>query len=435
MYVDVQGEADGTRVGDDQFGSVQHAVEQSGPDHRVSLDGIGPDHQQAVGPLDVVEAVGAAGEPEGCREAGGGGGVAEPGAVVDVVGADDHPHELLDEVVVLVGGAGRGDRRHGIRASHVDGRTQSSGDVGQGLVPADRFQGAVAPQQGLGEPFRGRAESVGEAALRAGVSVVDWAVPGGQHCRDLAVLGDHVEGAAHAAVAAGGARPGRRGPDPGGEAARRSRLDDRSRGTGVDTAAAGHAVRLGPGPTGARGHDRVAAPADQGEGEGPLHLGAHPYTPAAGDAQVPVQVDVRVGVVPAPTSGSLRRLGGDAQRLADMGQFAGVALSEGPRRQSGDDDLHRVPAQPHKIIGRGFDPGAGGRRGDTRRRDAPVGPYQTRTAGSGRAEPVVGAERGQLDPGRPHRREQRSPLGHVDARAVDLDRDFGHGSHPANRSP
>ncbi|MDQ0957159.1 hypothetical protein QFZ66_001037 [Streptomyces sp. B4I13] len=361
--------------------------------------------------------------------------MAEPGAVVDVVGADDDPHELLHEVVVLVGGAGRGDRRHGVRAARVDGRPQSPGDVGERFVPADRLQRAAAPEQGPGEPLGGRAESVGEAALHTGVPVVDRAVPGGQHRRDLAILGDHVEGAAHAAVAAGGACPGRRGLDPGGEAARRSGLDDRSRGAGVDTAAAGHAVRLGPGPAGAGGHDRVAASADQGEGEGALYLGAHPHTPAAGDAQVPVEMDVRMGVVPAPAPGILRRVGADAHRSADLGQFTGIAVGKRPGRQSGDDDLHRVPPQPHKIISRGFDPGAGGRRGDTRRCDAPVGPYQTRTAGPGRAEPVVGAERGQLDPGRPHRREQRSPLGHVDARAVDLDRDSGHGPHPASRSP
>jgi hypothetical protein len=154
MYIGVEGEAHGTRVGDDQCGAVEDPFQQSGPDHRVCLDGIGPDHQQAVGAFHVVEGVGAAGEAEGRGEAGGGGGVAEAGAVVDVVGSDDDPHELLYEVVLLVRGTGRGDRRHGVRAAGVDGGPQPPRDVDQRLVPVDRFEDAVASQQGPGEPFR-----------------------------------------------------------------------------------------------------------------------------------------------------------------------------------------------------------------------------------------------------------------------------------------
>src|SRR3546814_14346806 len=59
---------------------------------------VGADDEQAVGALDIIEGVGAAGESEGGGQAGGGRRVAEPGAVVDVVGADRDPHELLDEV-------------------------------------------------------------------------------------------------------------------------------------------------------------------------------------------------------------------------------------------------------------------------------------------------------------------------------------------------
>ncbi len=380
VYVRVQGEAHGPWIGDDQPGSAEDPPQQPGSDHRMGLDGIGPDHQQAVGPLHVVEGVGAAGEPEGSGEAGGGGGVAQTGAVVDVVGADDDPHELLYEVVLLVGGAGRGDRRHGVRAARLDGGPQAPGDMGQRLVPAGRLQHAVASQQGPGEPFRGGAESVGEAALHARVAAVDRAVPGGQHRRDLIVPRDHVQGAAHTAVAARGARPALRRVERRGESTRRPRLADRPRGAGVHAAAAGHAVRLDPGTAGTRGHDRVTAPADQGEGEGALHLGAHPHAPAAGDAQVPVQVDVRVGVVHAPASGAVCRLGADAQRPADVRQFAGTAVGEGPGRQRGDDELHRVPAQPRDIVAPGVHAHAGGGRGDTGRHDAPSGPHQTRTA-------------------------------------------------------
>ena len=75
------------------------------------------------------------------------------------------------------------------------------------------------------------------------------------------------------------------------------------------------AVRVGPGAAGAGSDHGVGPPADQSEREGALHLGAHAYATAAGDAQIPVQVDVGVAVVAASPGPVGRRR--DAQRIAD----------------------------------------------------------------------------------------------------------------------
>ena len=63
--------------------------------------------------------------------------MAEARAVVDVVGADHDPHQLLHQVVLLVGRAGRGDRRDRVRArasSRI--RRSSRGDVGRAPRPS-----------------------------------------------------------------------------------------------------------------------------------------------------------------------------------------------------------------------------------------------------------------------------------------------------------
>jgi hypothetical protein len=174
---------------------------------------------------------------------------------------------------------------------------------------------------------------VGEAPLDACVPLVDRPVTGGQYSRDLAVAGGDIQRTPDAAVAARGVRPGRRRADPGSEPARRTGLGDRPGGTRIHTAAACHTVRFGPGPAGARRHDGVGAPPGQGEGEGALYLGAHADTPAAGNAQVPVEVDVRVGVVSAPASGAASRIGADPHRPADMRQLTELVVGEGTGRQ------------------------------------------------------------------------------------------------------
>lgn len=271
---------------------------------------------------------------------------------------------------------------------------------------------------------------MGEAALDAGVPVVDRAVVVRQDGCHLAVTGEHLQGTADAAVAT-------RGTGTCGNrrisAERQSRLGERPGGTGVDTATAGDAVGVGPRPARTGSDHRIGAPTDQGEGERALDLGAHPHAPAAGDAQIPIEADVRVGVVAAPATAALGGLRRDPQRVTDPGQLAAAhAVAQSVGRQDGDDQLHRLAAQRSQIVGDDLDHRAVGGRGHAGGHHIPTGSHQAGTAGAHRSQTVVVAQGGQLDAGRAHRGEQRGTVGRPDGDTVDVD---PHRSHPASLSP
>ncbi len=95
-------------------------------------------------PMELRHGAGA----EGSGQAGYGGGVAQAGGVVHVVGAQDGAGEFLDEVVFLVGGLGRGDDGDLFRL--VPG--EFGADVLQGFVPANLDERAVSFDQRRGQP-------------------------------------------------------------------------------------------------------------------------------------------------------------------------------------------------------------------------------------------------------------------------------------------
>lgn len=140
-------------VGHDQRSPSQRLLEQSGSDDGVGFDRVGPDDQEAVCLPHIVERIGASGPSERCGEACCGRGVAEPGAVVDVVRPHDRAQEFLDEVVLLVGGPGRRDRGHGIGSARLHSAAQPVRDSGQSLFPTDRFEAAVLPDQRVRQAF------------------------------------------------------------------------------------------------------------------------------------------------------------------------------------------------------------------------------------------------------------------------------------------
>jgi len=70
------------------------------------LRGIGADDQNAFGIGQLGYGVGHGSAAEGESQGGYGGGMAEPGAVVDVVGLHHQAGELLGQVVLLVAALG-----------------------------------------------------------------------------------------------------------------------------------------------------------------------------------------------------------------------------------------------------------------------------------------------------------------------------------------
>ncbi len=96
--------------------------------------------------------------------------------MVHVVGAEDGPHELLEEVSGLVGDGGRPDPTHAMGSALLPDFPQPLADQIQGLVPGCRSEFAILADQRLGDPFRAIHVLVGEAALVAKPLVVDGRV-------------------------------------------------------------------------------------------------------------------------------------------------------------------------------------------------------------------------------------------------------------------
>jgi hypothetical protein len=73
-----------------------------------------------------------------------------------------------------------------------------------------------------------------------------------------------------------------------------------------------------------------------------LHVVAHPYATAAGDAQVPVELDIGVALVTASNYLCGRCRWRDLQRAACFGEFASGVGGEGVGRERGDDERDGV---------------------------------------------------------------------------------------------
>src|SRR5204863_4015490 len=101
LHVGAAHQVDTPGVRDDQLGTVsQPSLHPRGED-RVCVRRVGADQQDDVGLVDRREVLGAGRGAERLVEAVAGGGVADPGAGVDVVVVEGRTHHLLDDVDLL----------------------------------------------------------------------------------------------------------------------------------------------------------------------------------------------------------------------------------------------------------------------------------------------------------------------------------------------
>jgi len=267
------------RIHGDEADPLLERPPQGHPDHRASEAGIQTHGQDDLGrgqgrqrhaPAQEAE-VGVERRP-----------VEDPGRGVHLVGAHDHPGELLGDVQVLgaaVGGCQQGEllrRTGGELLGHQRG----------GLVPGD-FRGdrAVA---GIGVPEPPVAADqlrVAEAPLDAELPLVHHGIVGGQAPDDPFVLHQQPELTAHAAERAGGGLlpVGLALPGPGFLAQGAGRAH-RHAGA-AELAAARHV-----GAVEGRPDDGVAPAVLVRQHVGGPDLLAHPDTPPAEDAQVVIAV-------------------------------------------------------------------------------------------------------------------------------------------------
>ena len=132
-------------IADDDLGALLLGLEDAAGDDRVTVGGVVAEAEDAVGVLDLTDRVGHGAVAEGHHQARDRGAVADAGAAVDVVGADDGAGELLGDVVRFVAGAARRPGQHDrIGAVFLLDLRQFAGGEGDRLVPGHGLEGGVA---------------------------------------------------------------------------------------------------------------------------------------------------------------------------------------------------------------------------------------------------------------------------------------------------
>ena len=416
VHVGVVGQLDAPRIDDDELGSGDHALLDARADHGMALGRIRPGEQEAIGAVEVVEGVRPARQTERGAEAGRRGRVAQARAVVHIVVAH-HPHQLLDQVVLLVGGACRGDGADRARPVALDDPSQALGDVPERLVPADLLELAVAAHERAAQPVGGAQEPVREAALHAGVAAIDGRPSRRRDRHHGAVARVRVQRAAHPAVATR-----RRGRLFDRQQVEQTRLRQRPGRARVDAGAAAHAGRAGPVGARDRRHHGAEPAAHEAQREGALDLVAHAHAARAGDAQVAIELDVGVRVIAAAVAHGLAepaRIDAEATAYAD--ELAALCRNvQRPLRQFGDQQLEHalrlgdgggiVGAHDHVLADRR------GACGD--RRATSLDSDETDATRAHRGQPLVEAQGRHVDAGRRGRVEHRRPLLDIDRAAV-----------------
>ena len=170
----------------------------------VALGGVGADEKDAVRAGQVRDGVRHGAAAEGLQHPHRGGRVAEPGAVVHVVGPEGRPDELLKEVVLLVGALGRREPAHAVGAVFFGRLPELAGRQIDGLLPGDLHERVALAQKRGRQPFGVMDELVGKPALHAERAPAHRVFPVGVRGGGAPVLDLQDDAASRAAVGAYG---------------------------------------------------------------------------------------------------------------------------------------------------------------------------------------------------------------------------------------
>ena len=197
-----QGDALG--VGDNKLLTHALGLADLHPHDGVGVGGVGAGDEDHVRLQHIADPVGHGAAAQGGGQARHRGAVAEPGTVIHIVGTHGGPHKLLEEIVILIGGTGAGEARHGVGTELGFHLPDLPADEVQSLLPGGGLEHAVFADQGGGQPVLVVDEVKGELALDAEQPLVGRPL-GGLGIHHPAVLHPEIDLAAHAAVGAGGA--------------------------------------------------------------------------------------------------------------------------------------------------------------------------------------------------------------------------------------
>ena len=247
------------RVADDEGGAALGGIFEEGSGNRVVLGRVGADDQDDIGLERVGERRGDRRRTDGLEQSRHRRGMAQPGAVVDIVGAETGAHQLLEEIGLLVAALGRTEAGQGLAAVTVADGFQSGGGESQGLVPARLAEMApgigridvgqrvlgriVAANQGLGQAVRVADVIEPEAALDAESALVAGTLTAvdGNDFIVLDVIGDLT---AHPAVGTDAVDPGVGIDDAHPAIVQQGRLHQGACRTDLDAFATGDAGRV-----------------------------------------------------------------------------------------------------------------------------------------------------------------------------------------------
>ena len=366
--VGVLAEHQAARVEHDQLGAALGGLLEPGGGDGVVHRRVAAGEDDHVGLRRLHEGGGDRARADALHQRGDRAGVAQPGAVVDVVGAEAGAHQLLEQPGLLVRALRAAEAGEHAGAVGVEQAAQAGGGEVERLVPACRAE--VAERAGWVEgrihalgraratDQRGRQAAVvvgvveAEAALDAQAVLVGRAVAALDE--EDALVPDVVgELAAHAAVGAHrihlalGA----------GRVAAAVRVDQagrhqRARGAGLHALAAGHAAAVAHRVVEVEHDRRARAAVGEADDVVHLHLAAGAHAQAAGDAGVECDVDGGVGAVGRAgrgrVSGRVRgRRGGQPHLLDQFPEMAGAVRAVRARRlvleQQFEHPLARLP--------------------------------------------------------------------------------------------
>ena len=102
MYIRQFRQIDSARIGNDELGAFIYGISHMPADDGMRFSGIGTDSENGIGVVQFIDGIGHSAAAERDHEPCDARCVTSSGAVIYVVGAQDHPSELLEEIVLLI---------------------------------------------------------------------------------------------------------------------------------------------------------------------------------------------------------------------------------------------------------------------------------------------------------------------------------------------
>ena len=193
------GQLDLPRIDEKQLRTIFYGIDHPRSDEGMLRRGVGTGDQEQIRILKFPDGIGHRSRTECGGQTDHRCAVSEPGAVIDIVGAERRPGHLHEQIVFLIGhlrGTQKGQRAGtGSRPDVV----QPGGNDLQRLIPGALDQRPLPPHEGNGEPVGRVDEFIGVPSLYAEHSPVHGVLGTGLDPLHPVVFGYQIEAAAAAA--------------------------------------------------------------------------------------------------------------------------------------------------------------------------------------------------------------------------------------------